>query len=79
MTHRVICPLRSMWRKRRYHQPLWIDDKVAQRLGVAWYGCRRCGRGAIAERDAAFPGTCPTLCVETNHRGLEHEEWVSLI
>jgi len=35
--------------------PRWEDDKIAQMLGVGKYGCRRCGHGAIAERDAATP------------------------
>ncbi len=31
--------------------PRWEDDLVAKTLGVAQYGCRRCGNGAIEERD----------------------------
>lgn len=31
--------------------PRWEDDKVAQMLGIAQYGCPRCGKGAIEERD----------------------------
>ncbi len=30
--------------------PRWEDDRVAQMLGIAQYGCRRCGHGASAER-----------------------------
>lgn len=32
--------------------PRWEDDKVAQMLGVAAYGCPCCGKGATEERDA---------------------------
>lgn len=32
--------------------PRWEDDKVAQMLGVAAYGCPCCGKGAVEERDA---------------------------
>lgn len=31
--------------------PRWEDDKIAQMLGVATYGCPCCGNGAIEERD----------------------------
>jgi hypothetical protein len=31
--------------------PFWREDKTAALLGVAQYGCPRCGRGAIEERD----------------------------
>lgn len=48
--HWLACPIRSRWLRRRNRQPFWRDDKVAQMLGVAWYGCGRCGRGAITER-----------------------------
>lgn len=27
--------------------PFWRDDEVAQMLGIARYGCPRCGRGAV--------------------------------
>jgi predicted RNA-binding Zn-ribbon protein involved in translation (DUF1610 family) len=37
--------------------PRWEHDRVAQMLGVAQFGCRRCGNGAITERDA--PPTPP--------------------
>lgn len=33
--------------------PRWSDDPVAQMLGIAQYGCPRCGKGAIEERDRA--------------------------
>lgn len=49
--HAITCPLRTRWRRWRYHQPLWRLDKTAQVLGVSFYGCANCGRGAIAERD----------------------------
>lgn len=32
---------------------MWADDPIAQWLGVARFGCRRCGRNAIKERDKA--------------------------
>lgn len=32
--------------------PRWEDDKIAQMLGVAAYGCPRCGQGSVEERDA---------------------------
>jgi hypothetical protein len=48
--HRLVCPARSRWRRYRYAQPFWRDDKVAAMLGIGQYGCRRCGRGAVAER-----------------------------
>lgn len=51
MIHALICPIRRRWLRWRIHMPFWCDDKVAQMLGVAQFGCRRCGRGAIAERD----------------------------
>jgi hypothetical protein len=50
--HWVVCPIRRRWLRRRWHMPFWADDKTAQMLGIAQYGCRRCGRGAIAERDS---------------------------
>lgn len=50
--HAIICPVRRRWLRRRIHMPFWRDDKVAQMLGIAKYGCPRCGRGAIEERDA---------------------------
>jgi hypothetical protein len=31
--------------------PRWEDDKIARMLGVGQYGCRRCGAGAVKERD----------------------------
>lgn len=49
--HALICPIRCRWRRWRIHQPFWRDDNVAKMLGVAQYGCPRCGRGAIKERD----------------------------
>jgi hypothetical protein len=33
--------------------PRWAQDPVAQMLGIAQYGCSRCGKGAIEERDRA--------------------------
>lgn len=33
--------------------PRWEDDKIALMLGIGQYGCRRCGHGAIEERDRA--------------------------
>jgi hypothetical protein len=35
--------------------PRWADDKVAQMLGIAQYGCPECGKGAIEEWDATTP------------------------
>jgi DNA-directed RNA polymerase subunit N (RpoN/RPB10) len=32
--------------------PRWEDDKTAHMLGIGKYGCRRCGHGAVEERDA---------------------------
>lgn len=54
--HTLICPIRARWRRRRYHQPFWMDDKTAAMLGIARFGCPRCGRGATAERDAVATG-----------------------
>jgi hypothetical protein len=53
--HPLTCPVRARWRRRRYSQPFWRDDKTAQMLGVADFGCPRCGHGAIAERDTTHP------------------------
>lgn len=39
--------------------PDWRDDKTAQMLGVAQYGCPRCGRGAIENRDAVASALAP--------------------
>lgn len=52
MKHSLICPIRSRWRRWRYHQPFWAQDKTAKMLGVSTFGCPRCGYGAIEERDA---------------------------
>jgi hypothetical protein len=41
--------------------PRWADDKVAQMLGVARYGCPECGKGAIEERDRR---TTPVECLD---------------
>ncbi|HJR88964.1 MAG TPA: hypothetical protein VJ782_02260 [Aeromicrobium sp.] len=48
--HSLMCPIRARWRRHRYHQPFWSDDKTAQLLGVAHFGCPRCGRCAIRDR-----------------------------
>lgn len=79
--HRLICPVRSHWLHRRNFQPFWRDDKVAQLLGIAWYGCPRCGWRATAEwaKERGRWGTCPTVCVERNHPGHEHKQWVEEI
>lgn len=53
--HAVVCPIRSRWRRRRYGQPFWRADKTAALLGVGQFGCPRCGRGAIKERDLQRP------------------------
>lgn len=37
--------------------PRWEDDKVAQMLGIAHFGCPCCGKGAVKERDAACDHT----------------------
>lgn len=80
MIHALTCPIRRRWLRRRDHMPFWRDDKVAQMLGIAWYGCPRCGRGAVEQRDAdPMRDTCPTLCVERNHPGREHDAWLSEI
>lgn len=31
--------------------PPWRNDKTARMLGINMYGCPRCGKGAIEERD----------------------------
>ena len=49
--HALTCNVRRRWLRRRIHMPFWRDDKVAQMLGIAQYGCPRCGRGSIEERD----------------------------
>ena len=49
--HALTCPIRRRWMRRRYGMPFWRDDKTAQMLGVARFGCPRCGRGMEAERD----------------------------
>lgn len=41
----LLCPLTSRWRRWRNGQPFWRDDKTAKMLGVADYGCPRCGYG----------------------------------
>lgn len=51
LLHAATCPIRRRWMRHRWHMPFWRDDKVAQMLGVAQYGCYRCGRGAVEERD----------------------------
>lgn len=51
--HAITCPIRARWHRRRYRLPFWCDDKVAAMFGVAQYGCPRCGRGSIEQRDAA--------------------------
>jgi len=53
--HALTCNVRRRWRRRRIHQPFWCDDKTAQMLGIAQYGCLRCGRGSIEERDLLTP------------------------
>lgn len=41
------------WNMRRIGwMPKWRDDKTAQMLGIAQFGCPVCGYGAIKERDA---------------------------
>jgi hypothetical protein len=52
LMHLLTCWLRRRWLRHRIGLPFWRDDKVAQMLGVAHYGCRRCGRGAIEEQNA---------------------------
>lgn len=55
--HAMTCPIRRRWLRRRHGMPFWRDDRIAQMLGVAQYGCHRCGRGMEAERDArSTPG-----------------------
>lgn len=48
--HAITCPIYRRWRRRRYHQPFWRDDKTAKMLDVAHLGCHRCGRGSWATR-----------------------------
>ena len=50
LRHGLTCWMRG--RITRRWQPIWRYDKVAQMFGIAQYGCPRCGRGAIEERDA---------------------------
>lgn len=49
--HTLTCPVRRRWLRHRIRAPFWADDPVAQMLGVAQYGCRRCGRGMTEQRD----------------------------
>lgn len=49
--HNLACPITRRWLRRRIRMPFWRDDKTAQILGIASFGCHRCGRGAIEERD----------------------------
>jgi hypothetical protein len=65
MIHALTCPVRSRWLRWRNHQPFWCDDKTANMLGVAQYGCRRCGHGAMQQRPAAHRTPHP---VETQDR-----------
>lgn len=53
--------------------PPWRNDKTAKLLGINMYGCPRCGKGAVAERDQASawpcdnytePHTCLTLGID---------------
>ena len=55
MIHALTCHVRRRWLRWRIGIPFWREDKTAQMLGVAQYGCRHCGRGAVAERDLALP------------------------
>lgn len=43
--HALICPIWSRYRRWRYHQPFWCDDKTAAMCGIAHRGCWRCGAG----------------------------------
>lgn len=52
MRHWLTCWARRRYLRWRWHMPFWRDDRVAQMLGVAEFGCPRCGRGAVEERDA---------------------------
>jgi hypothetical protein len=52
--HKLICPVRRRWLRWRWNIPFWSEDKVTQMLLIANFGCPRCGRNAIEERDAAF-------------------------
>lgn len=64
--HTLRCPIRARWRRYRNHQPFWRDDKTAAMLSIHLYGCRRCGRGAIKQRDqyAALFAARDTLVAE---------------
>lgn len=42
--HALACPVHKRWLRWRLGMPFWRDDKVAKTLGVAQYGCPRCGR-----------------------------------
>lgn len=55
MIHALTCPVRRRWLRWRINLPFWRDDQVAQMLGVAQFGCHRCGRGAVGERDRPTP------------------------
>jgi hypothetical protein len=39
--------------------PRWEDDKTAHMLGIGRFGCRRCGHGAIEERDRSNQPEAP--------------------
>lgn len=47
LVHPLVCPVRSRWRRHRYHQPFWRDDKTANMLGIGQTGCHRCGRDCV--------------------------------
>jgi hypothetical protein len=44
--------LRHYWFKWYWGSPHWADDKVAKMLGIARFGCPKCGHGAVKEEQA---------------------------
>lgn len=64
--HALTCPVRRHWLRWRIGIPFWRDDKVAQALDIAQYGCPRCGRGAVEERNRVLPPDAD-CCVSCGH------------
>jgi hypothetical protein len=49
LVHAVVCNVRLRWLRWRIGMPFWRDDETAKMLGIAQFGCPRCGRGAKQE------------------------------
>lgn len=49
LKHRLTCWFLRRWYRRKFTYPYWREDRVAEMLGVAQYGCRYCGFGSIEE------------------------------